>query len=200
MWVTTGPGKAVGIVAVLIAGSAIAEQPLHNSTVSQSTPGLTAHLSEQLDFRAGALENAHHGASFSPAAGEDLTDGVGAGALLDWRFDTQGLRITGGALRETGADERTTTMLGQHREPQQLFNGDANWRPYLGLGWDSASGRRERLDIQLDMGIIFQSLEGAHGGGDTGQASLLEREAFLHREFESFDYQPTISADVEYRF
>lgn len=200
MWKTTVSAGGFCIAAVLLAGAATAETPADGSAVTRSTPDLRAHLSQRLDFRADVSDDPYPTTPLDKGSGTHRVDGMGRRVLMDWRFDTAGLRLTGGALQERERHDHGAIALGQEREPRQLFSSEGDWRPYVGLGWDSALGRQNQLDIQLDMGLMFRSMEGSEDVETAGQPSLLNGDAFLHREFESFRYQPTISADLEYRF
>ncbi len=197
-----------GVIAVAMAtaagtGPAMAQTAEANTPgVSASTPSLTAHLSERLDFRASfpATSAGHTGFErLSVKSQPMLGSGPEGMAVVDWGLDIQGLRLTGGALQHQDAYDHTADALGRRRMPAQPIDNVARWRPYLGLGWDNTSKRQSQLGIKLDIGVIFDGV-GVDSGFSNDRPTRRDQKDFLRQEFESFRYTPSISADVEYRF
>lgn len=184
-------------------GPVCAEPPAGSQGFTRTTPSLKAHLSNRLDFRASLPRRPEENIGFDHmgrSSARMLGDPRDTKALLDWDLDADGLRMTGGALQRNGGDEVPMALEGATTERNQV-QLDKPWRPYIGLGWDYAANDNKRLDIQLDMGLVFDNLGSSSGEDAANDApSLLDQEALLRQEFESFRYSPAFSAGLEYRF
>jgi len=192
------------ITALLGAGTpgfALAEGGRSFDTTLQPELELTAHLSDQLNVRFGLRDRDAYDSRPGLNANTTATGHMTASALVDWQFAAESLRLTGGAFYGNGrgpalGDGRAATPSpGNNRTTWQ---SERRLNPYLGLGWDHELGETQRLSLQLDLGLMFDSFAGDTGTGNGATAA--ENEAFMQERFDSFRSTPMFSAGMRYRF
>ncbi len=151
---------------------------------------LSSHLSERLNIRFGVTQDRAR-SPLNPESTFQLVDeSMQFSALVDWSLNDTGIRMTGGALYD---DDLSV----QSDFPLDALDTD-HMSTYVGVGWDNDFGTRGRFGLSLDMGLTFDEA--------TTELSLDEsidttaEDASLGSTFQSFRYEPSFSAGVEYRF
>lgn len=206
-----------GVLALALPGISRAEDRVGWHSPMRPQLELSSKLTEQLDIRFGInqLSQDHQTSNSDYAMPLDDASGLGASALIDWRPPTNsGLRLTGGALYGSlgwsSLDDRwltgsrytsygTVAGAGADGKP-----GAANpLTPYLGFGWDNDFGAEGRFGLQLDLGVMFQSVPTRNSSGDSTDSTSVQQlreDTRLSETFESFRYTPMFSAGFRYRF
>lgn len=172
---------------------------------------LVTGLSNQLNFRFGI----NRFDLFSPtdqlqsALADETTPAFSASALVDWQVLPAGLHLTGGALygglgwsyleHTTGFAAERSYMV------TSALDRDANQldkvKPYLGLGWNNQFGPDGRFRLQLDLGLVFQSVPpGSEDSLSPEYVGNRDDDARLWQTFQSFRYAPLFSAGFRYQF
>lgn len=174
---------------------------------------LVTHLSNQLDLRFGVnrLDPLSAGNPLQPELAGQTTPVYSASALVDWQLLSNGLHLTGGALygdlgwshleHSTGfagvGSERYSLVTSRSLESNRLDNV----KPYLGLGWDNQFGTDGRFRLQLDLGLVFQSVPPANEDAmRSGYSDKTGEDVRLGQTFQSFRYLPLFSAGFRYQF
>ena len=151
---------------------------------------LSAHLSERLNVRFGVNQEHTPSPLSTHSAFQLLDEGMQFSALLDWSFNNSGMRMTGGALY---GDE----FAMQSDLPLDALDSD-HVSTYVGVGWDNDFGTRGRFGLSLDMGLTFDEATTPLGSDESIDTTA--EDASLGGTFQSFRYEPSFSAGVEYRF
>ena len=173
---------------------------------------LATPLSHQLDFRFGinrfdALSSTDQ---LQSALANETIPTFSASALVDWQVLPGGLHLTGGALygdlgwsyleHTTGFAAERSYMVNSYALDRDRSRTD-QIKPYLGLGWKNQFGPDERFRLQLDLGLVFQSVPPE--GEDSLSSDYMGNagdDARLGQTFQSFRYSPLFSAGFRYRF
>lgn len=175
---------------------------------------LVTPLSNQLDFRFGVsrLNVFSTTGQLQSALANETTPAFSASALIDWQALPGGLHLTGGALygdlgwsymqqtagfvaAERGYRSSASRALDQNRS----YLDDV--KPYLGLGWNDQFGPDGNFRLQLDLGLVFQSVPpGSKGSLSSDYLGSSGADAGLGQAFQSFRYSPVFSAGFRYRF
>ncbi|MDN5849396.1 MAG: hypothetical protein L0H63_07095 [Nitrococcus sp.] len=175
---------------------------------------LVTPLSNQLDFRFGISRFD----SFSPtdqlqsALANETTPVFSASALVDWQALPGGLHLTGGALYGdlgwsymqhtagfAGAERSYRSLSSRALDQDRSYLDDV--KPYFGLGWNDQFGPDGNFRLQLDLGLVFQSVEpGSKESLSSDYLGNSGADAGLGQTFQSFRYSPVFSAGFRYRF
>lgn len=174
---------------------------------------LVTRLSNELDLRFGVnrLDPLSAGNPLQPGLAGQTTPVYSASALVDWQLLPNGLHLTGGALygdlgwshleHSTGfAAERSDlySLIASHTTERNRLD---NVKPYLGLGWDNQFGADGRFRLQLDLGLVFQSVFPANEDAmRSGYSDKTGEDVRLGQTFQSFRYMPLFSAGFRYQF
>jgi len=182
------------IALVLLASSGIGAVNAQSADWQQALQPeleLSSHLSERLNIRFGVnQESASLSASDRPAFQLLDDDSMQFSALVDWSLSDGGIRMTGGAVY---GDE----LLTESDFPLQSLSTD-HMSTCVGVGWDNDFGTRGRFGLSLDMGLTFDEPTTAVELDESRDTTA--EDASLGSTFQSFRYEPSFSAGVEYRF
>lgn len=174
---------------------------------------LTTPLSNQLNFRFGVSRFD----AFSPtdqlqsALADKTTPVFSASALVDWHVLPGGLHLTGGALYGDlgwSYSEHMSGFAAEYSYPSitsRALSRDHSYlndvKPYLGLGWKDQFGPDGSFRLQLDLGLVFQSVPpGIEDSLSSNYGGNMGVETGLGQTFQSFRYTPLFSAGFRYQF
>lgn len=174
---------------------------------------LITPLSNQLNFRFGisrfnAFATTDH---LQSALADETTPVFSASALVDWQVLPGGLHLTGGALYGDLGWSNLGHTSGLASERQYRSSGNSslqrdrnyldNVKPYLGLGWNDQFGRDGSFRLQLDLGLVFQSVPpGSANSLSPDYMGADGTDSKLGPTFQNFTYTPLFSAGFRYRF
>ncbi|MCO6442327.1 MAG: hypothetical protein J5I81_14910 [Nitrococcus mobilis] len=174
---------------------------------------LTAPLSSQLNFRFGfsRFDTSAATDQLQSALADQATPVFSASALVDWQVLPGGLHLTGGALYgDLGwsnlEQTRGVAALGRYRSTRNAaLHQDRNYldkvKPYLGLGWKNQFGPDGSFRLQLDLGLVFQSVPpGNESSLSPDYINSAGADAKLGPTFQNFYYTPMFSAGFRYQF
>jgi hypothetical protein len=160
-------------------------------TALQPELELSSHLNEKLNIRFGVNHERGVPLSRERPVFELMDESMQFSALVDWSLHDSGLRMTGGALYDdeisSDSDLPVPTLSSEHMST------------YVGLGWDNDFGTRGRFGLSLDMGLTLDETVTTTPVESTATDTAAE-DASLSSTFESFRYEPSFSAGLEYRF
>lgn len=174
---------------------------------------LITPLSNQLNFRFGVSRYNVFSTTdqLHSALADETTPVFSASALVDWQVLPGGLHLTGGALYgDLGWPSfgRSSALgaVGRYRAGGNGAGGrDRNYldnvKPYVGLGWNDQFGRDGNFRLQLDLGLVFQSV--APGSANSLNPDYMGAggtDTKLGPTFQNFTYTPMFSAGFRYRF
>lgn len=172
---------------------------------------LTTPLSNQLNFRFGInrFDTFSSTDQLQNALADETTPAFAASALVDWQVLPGGLHLTGGALYGDLGWSYLEHTAGFAAERSYMITSaldrDSNQldkvKPYLGLGWNNQFGSDGRFRLQLDLGLVFQSVPpGSEDSLNSNYAVNTGDDARLWQTFQSFRYTPLFSAGFRYQF
>ena len=138
--------------------------------------------------------------------------------LLDWHPFQGPFRISGGGIYnnnhldlkakssttyEIGNTTYTATQIG-------MLDGEIDFNdiaPYLGLGWDTSFGKKNRIGFLFELGVMYQdspdvdlSVSGSVSSDQAFLNDLAKEEKNLQDDLDSFKYYPVIAVGLNYRF
>lgn len=174
---------------------------------------LTAPLSSQLNLRFGfsRFDTSAATDQLQSALADQATPVFSASALVDWQLLPGGLHLTGGALYgdlgwSSVEQNSGAAALSRYRSTRNgTLHQDRNYldkvKPYLGLGWKNQFGPDGSFRLQLDLGLVFQSV--SPGNANSLNSDYIDNagaDAKLGPTFQNFYYTPLFSAGFRYRF
>ncbi len=185
--------QTIGICSALLALPATSAyaQTSNWSAGVQPDLELTSHLSERLDIRFGVNREPTGIDPLERPAFAFGEESMRFSALVDWSVHQSGIRLTGGALYDDDLFASSDSLV------PEFDRNDMS--TYVGVGWDNDFGSEGRFGLSLDMGLTFEgvseplSLEPSLNQPKGDDSSL-------GNTFKSFQYTPSFSAGVEYRF
>lgn len=172
---------------------------------------LATQLSHQLDLRFGInrFEALSLTNQLQSALADETIPTFSASALVDWQVLPGGLHLTGGALygdlgwsyleHTNGFAAERSYMVSSYALDRDRSRMD-KIKPYLGLGWKNQFGPNERFRLQLDLGLVFQSVPPEGEGSLSSNYIGNSDDVRLGQTFQSFRYTPLFSAGFRYRF
>ncbi len=138
--------------------------------------------------------------------------------LVDWHPFQGAFRISGGGLYnnnhleldakstatyEIGDTTYTATQIGT-LDGEIDFNDIA---PYVGLGWDTSFGKKNRIGFLVELGAMYQEspdvkldVSGTISTDQAFQSDLAKEEDSLQDEMDFFKFYPVIAIGLNYRF
>jgi hypothetical protein len=141
-----------------------------------------------------------------------------ASALLDWHPFRGSFRLSGGIIYngnsfDAKAKPAVSYEIGDTTytaEEVGTLTGKITFKdtaPYLGLGWDTSFGKRNRFGFVFDLGAVYQgspevelSADGPIANNKTFQDDLAKEEENLQSALDEFKYYPVIAIGLNYRF
>lgn len=174
---------------------------------------LTAPLSSQLNFRFGfsRFDTSSATDQLQSALANEATPVFSASALVDWQVLPGGLHLTGGALYgdlgwSNSGQTSGVAAMGRYRPTRNgALRQDRDYldkvKPYLGLGWRDQFGPDGSFRLQLDLGLVFQSVP--PGNANSLRPDYIENagaDAKVGPTFQNFYYTPMFSAGFRYQF
>ncbi|MBI5409699.1 MAG: hypothetical protein HZA14_10075 [Nitrospirae bacterium] len=139
-------------------------------------------------------------------------------ALLDWHPFQGSFRISGGVLYNGNKIDAEATSAATYDIGDRTFTGsdvgnlkgDIDFQklsPYLGLGWDTSFGKKERFGFLVELGVIYQgspkvglSADGPISDTQIFQNELSKEEDNMQEDIKGYKYYPVIGVGVSYRF
>jgi hypothetical protein len=138
-------------------------------------------------------------------------------AILNWHPFKGGFRISGGAMYNDNhiditAEPSISYKIGDTTytasdvgtlEGKVKFNEIV---PYIGIGWDTSFGKRNRFGLLVDLGVIYQGspdVELTATGLASSQAfenDIQAEEDKLQEDLDEYEYYPVIGVGLSYRF
>jgi hypothetical protein len=139
-------------------------------------------------------------------------------ALLDWHPFKGTFRISGGALfngnnLDAEATSAATYDIGDTTYTASqigTLDGEIDFNdisPYLGLGWDTTFGKKNKFGFIFELGVLYQdspevnlSASGPISSDQTFQSQLVMEEENLQKELDEYKYYPVVAIGFSYRF
>lgn len=139
-------------------------------------------------------------------------------AILNWHPFKGDFRISGGVMYNDNHIDITA-------EPSVSYDiGDTTYQanqvgtlegkvkfneivPYIGIGWDTSFGKRNRFGILVDLGVIYQgspdvelTATGPFASNQAFKDDIQAEEDKLQDDLDQYEYYPVIGIGLSYRF
>jgi hypothetical protein len=140
------------------------------------------------------------------------------GFLLDWHPFKGSFKISGGVIYsgnglDAEARSATSYKIGDRTySPDQIgkLTGEIelnDFAPYVGIGWDTSSGKEHALGFVFELGVVYQgapdvdlSVTGPIANDITFQRDLAKEEGNLQDALNEFKFYPVVAIGISYRF